>query len=97
MQFIAENTEELIFVSKRVKPQDPPLVLGSNEIARKTEHIHLDTILDEKLNFKIHIREAIIKFLSRYVSREVLDQIYKFFIRPILIMVTSFTTKMTHK
>ena len=48
-------------------------------------------ILDEKLNFKSHIREAIIKprrgigmikFLSRYVSREVLNQIYKLFIGP---------------
>ena len=48
-------------------------------------------ILDEKLSFRNHIREAIIKttrsiamikFLSRYVSREVLDQIYKLFLRP---------------
>ena len=48
-------------------------------------------ILDGKLNFMSHIRETIIKarrgiwmikFLSRYVSHEVPDQIYKLFIRP---------------
>ena len=48
-------------------------------------------ILDEKLDFKSHIREAIIKarkgigmikFLAKYVSRTILDQIYKLYIRP---------------
>ena len=48
-------------------------------------------ILDSKLNFQSHIRETIIKarrgigiirFLSKYVSRDVLDQIYKLYVRP---------------
>ena len=48
-------------------------------------------IFDSELNFQIHIREAIIKpwrgiriirFLSKYVSRGVLDQIYKLYVRP---------------
>ena len=48
-------------------------------------------ILDSKLNFHSHIREAIIKarrgigiirFLSKYVSRDVLDQIYKLYVLP---------------
>ena len=48
-------------------------------------------ILDSKLNFHSHIRETIIKarrgigiirFLSKYVSRDVLDQIYKLYVRP---------------
>ena len=48
-------------------------------------------ILDYKLNFQSHIKEAIIKakrgigiirFLSKYVSRDVLDQIYKLYVRP---------------
>ena len=47
--------------------------------------------LDSKLNFQSHIREAIIKarrcigiirFLSRYVYRDVLDQIYTLYVRP---------------
>ena len=48
-------------------------------------------ILDSKLNFKSHIREAILKaqrgiallkHLSKFVSREVLDQTYKLYVRP---------------
>ena len=91
MQFNAQKTEEVIFSTKKVKPQHPPLSLGSEEIVRKTEHKHLGMILDEKLDFKSHIREAIIKarkgigmikFLAKYVSRTILDQIYKLYIRP---------------
>ena len=91
MLFNVEKTKEVIFSSKRSKPQHAPLKLESEEIARKTEHKHLGMILDENLNFKSHIREAIlkvrrgigmIKLLSNYVSRNVLDQIYKLYIRP---------------
>ena len=48
-------------------------------------------ILYSKLSFQSHVREAIIKarkgigiirFLSKYVSRDVLDQIYKLYVRP---------------
>ena len=47
--------------------------------------------LRENLNFLSHIREAIgkarrgigmIRFLSKYVARDVLDQIYKLYVRP---------------
>ena len=91
MLFNVEKTKEVIFSSKRSKPQHPALNLGNDVIARKTEHKHLGMILDENLNFKSHIREAIlkarrgigmIKFLSKYVSRNVLDLIYKLYIRP---------------
>ena len=48
-------------------------------------------ILDSKLDFQSHIKEAIqkarrgigiIRYLSKYVSRDVLDQIYKLYVRP---------------
>ena len=47
-------------------------------------------ILDHKLDFKSHIREAILKarrgigllkYLLKYVARDVLDQVYEIFIR----------------
>ena len=50
-------------------------------------------ICDSKLNFQNHIKKTIIKtmrgigiirFLSRHVSRDVLDQIYKLCVRPYL-------------
>ena len=47
-------------------------------------------ILDETVNFAEHIKEALIKarraigiirFLSKYVHRDVLDQMYKLYVR----------------
>ena len=57
----------------------------------KAEHRHLGMILDSKLTFLSHIKEAIVKarrgigiirFLSKYVARDVLYQIYKLYVRP---------------
>ena len=67
------------------------MFFNGSEVAVKTEHKHLGMILDSKLSFQSHFREAIIKarkgigiicFLSKYVSRDVLDQIYKLYVRP---------------
>ena len=69
----------------------PPLRLGNEEITSKTEHKHLGISLDPKLSFKSHVNEAILKarrgigligHLSQYVSRDVLDQMYKLYVRP---------------
>ena len=81
----------MIFSVKRTKTEHPYLNLGLDEVARKDEHKHLGLILDSKLDFKSHIRQAIlkarrgigmIKYLSKYVSRDVLDQVYKLYVRP---------------
>ena len=91
MEFNAIKTEEVIFSAKRIKPHHPNLFLGDTEVERKSEHKHLGLILDSKLNFQSHIREAIMKarrgigiirYLSRYVSRDILDQVYKLYVRP---------------
>ena len=91
MEFNATKTEEVIFSAKRIKPQHPNLFLGDTEVERKSEDKHLGLILDSKLNFQSHIREAIMKarrgigiirYLSRTVSRDVLDQVYKLHVRP---------------
>ena len=59
-------------------------------MVKRDEHAHLGMTLDFKLNFNCHVREAIIKarrgigiirYLSEYVSRDVLDQICKLYIR----------------
>ena len=91
MKFNADKTEEVLFSCKRNKPTHPTLKLGSSDIIAKIEHKHLGRILDSKLNFQSHIREVIVKarrgigmirYLSKYVSREVLDVIYKLHVRP---------------
>ena len=91
MVFNASKTEEVNFSTKRIKPSCPTLFLGNTEIERKSEHKHLGMILDSRLNFQSHICEAImkarrgigiIKYLSKHVSRDVLDQVYKPYARP---------------
>ena len=67
------------------------MFLNGYKVVVKTQHTHLGMILDSKLKFQGHIREAIIKarrgigiirYLSKYVSRDILDQIYKLFVVP---------------
>ena len=91
MQCNAEKTEEILFSVKRLPLVHPPLRLGNEEITRKTEHKHLGILLDSKLSFRSHVSEAIMKarrgiglirHLSQYVSRDVLDQMYKLYVRP---------------
>ena len=52
---------------------------------------HLGFFLDSRLNFRKHVAEkaktankglGMLRFLSRYVDRRVLDQIYKMYVRP---------------
>ena len=91
MHFNSDKTEELLFSVKKLRPVHPPLRLGNEDITRKTEHKHLGMILDSKLSCKSHVSEAILKarrgiglirHLSQYVSRDVLDQMYKLYVRP---------------
>ena len=78
MKFNTEKTEEVISSAKGVKPIHPPLSFGNDDVARMSEHKHLGMILDSKLDFQSHRKEAIQKarqgigitrFLSNYVSR----------------------------
>ena len=56
------------------------------------ENKHLGMILDSKLDFSAHVKEAIVKarrgigmirrYMAKYVSRDVCDQIYKLYVRP---------------
>ena len=80
---------QVIFSQKKEVLAHPPVFF--NEAVVKAEHKHLGMILDSKLSFQSHVREAIIKamkgigiirFLSKYVSGNVLDQIYKLYVRP---------------
>ena len=79
------------FSQKKEAVAHPPVFFNGSEVVVKAEHKHLGMILDSKLSFQSHVREAIIKarkgigiirFLSKYVSRDVLDQIYKLYVRP---------------
>ena len=82
---------QIIFSVKKVKPNHPPICFNGKEVVAKTEGKYLGFILDKQLNFNAHLKEVIgkakrgtgvIKFMSRYVTRDVLDQMYKLCVRP---------------
>ena len=83
--------KELLFSIKNLRPVHLFLRLGNEEIISKTQPKHPGMILDSILSFKSHVIEAILKarwgiglirYLSQYVSRDVLDQMYKLYVRP---------------
>ena len=94
MQFnpdITKQAIEVIFSTKYKKENHPPLFFSGIPVARNDSTKHLGFYLDEKLSFKKHISEAIIKakrgvsllkFLSRYLNRTKLDLAFKMHVRP---------------
>ena len=94
MQFNPDKSKQavqVIFSQKRIKPTHPALCFDENQVVIKKEQKHLGLNFDSGLTFHSHLREKIIsarrgigviRFLSKYVSRDVLDQMYKLYVRP---------------
>ena len=88
---INKQAIQVIFYQKKIKSVHPPLFFNDSPVTVKEEQKHLGMILDSNLNFHSHTREKIIsarrgigviRYLSKYVSRDVLDQMYKLYVRP---------------
>ena len=86
-----KQAEQLIFSRKKLPQNHPPVYFQGTPVTLVEEHKHLGIILDKKLSFSAHIKEVLskanrgigmIKFLSRYLPRSSLDQIYKLHVRP---------------
>ena len=86
-----KQAEQVIFSTKVFKAEHPVIYFCGSEVETVPHHKHIGLTLDETLNFVEHIKEAIIKarrgigiirFLSKYVHRDVLDQMYKLYVRP---------------
>ena len=58
---ITKQAIEVIFTSKYKKLVHPPLDFNGVPVARECSTKHLGVILDERLTFREHIKEAIIK------------------------------------
>ena len=94
MQFNPDKTKQavkVIFSQKRIKPTHPPLYFNENQAVIKKEQKHFGFIFDSGLTFYSHLREKIIsarrgigviRFLSKYVSRDVPNQMHKLYVRP---------------
>ena len=82
---------ELIFSRKKNEIDHPVVLFNDTAVKKVIEHKHLGIVLDSKLSFNAHIKAAIsktrkgigmLKFLSRYLPRHTLDQLYKLHVRP---------------
>ena len=63
MQFDVNKTEEVVFSCKKIKPFHPHLLLGNDEVERKSQHKHLGMQLDSELNFLSHIMRRLFELL----------------------------------
>ena len=82
---------ELIFSTKRVEMNHPEICFNNIPVMKVDEHKHLGIILDSKLSFSAHIKAAIsktrkgvglLKYLSKYLPRHTLNELFKLYVRP---------------
>ena len=93
MQFYPDKNWQaiqVIFSQKKDAVIHLSVFFIGSDIAVKMEHKHLNMIPDSNLNFQSQLRKAIIKarkgigiirYISRYVPRDIIDQIYKLYVR----------------
>ena len=88
---ITKQAIEVIFSCKDKKPEHPELSFNGIPIARKPFTKQMGVYLDDRLNFSKHVKEkveiarkglSLLKFLSKYVDRNVLSLSYKMYVRP---------------
>ena len=89
----SKPAEEVIFSRKRKEESHPVISLNNIEVERTPYQKHLGLLLDEKLNFKQHVDNAILKInkgisfikkLRHSLPRKSLLTIYKAFLRPLI-------------
>ena len=87
----SKQAEAVIFSRKTSIQLHPVLTFDNSPVIKTTHHKHLGLILDEKLNFKEHLKEkmskayrciAVLRKLQNIIPRNSLLTIYKSFIRP---------------
>ena len=82
---------ELLFSKKKIKDNHPEVFFDKTPVMKAEEHKHLRIILDSKLTFSAHIKSSIsksrkgiglLKYLSKYLPRHTLNELYKLYVRP---------------
>ena len=90
------DSNEFEKLSKEIYPpmlelKNPAMSFNNVPVKRDCEAKHLGVILDDKLNFRRHISDKIkvankglglLKFLSRYATRDKISLMYKIYVRP---------------
>ena len=81
---------EVIFSRNPTTVNHPAIYFNDTQVTRANEHKHLSIILDSKLSFSRHIESAIskprqgvgmLRFISRYLPRKTLNELYKLYVR----------------
>ena len=82
---------ELTFSRKRTEIDHLAILFNSIPVKKVSEHKHLGIILDSRLSFSAHIKSAIsktrkgiglLKYVSKYLPRHTLNELYKLYVRP---------------
>ena len=82
---------EVIFSRKNKAVDHPVIIFNNTPVKEVDEHKHLGMFLDSKLSFSSHIKEVIsktrkgigmLKYLSKYLPRHTLNELYKLYVRP---------------
>ena len=93
MQFNPDKNKQaiqVIFSHRKSKPSHPPLIFNGSKVVTFDEHRHLGFPFDSRLSFLRHYgnnhegthRGRNYSIYVKYVSRDVLDQMYKLYVRP---------------
>ena len=82
---------EVIFSTRRIEMNHPEIRFNNIPVMKVDEYKHLGMIRDSKLSFSAHIKAAIaktrkgvglLKFLSKYLPRHTLNELFKLYLRP---------------
>ena len=82
---------DVTFSITKVLADHQPVLFNGNPVIKMNEHRHLGIRLDSKLSFATHIQSimircrrgiGIMKFLSKYLPRNTLTELYKLHVRP---------------
>ena len=88
---LSKQAVEVTFSKKRSPVNHPAIFFNDVPVKKVQEQKHLGIILDSKLSFASHINAAIsksrkgigmLRFLSKYLPRHTLNEMYKLYVRP---------------
>ena len=87
----AKQAVEVTFSRKRITVDHPRILFIDTPVLKAEEHKHLGIVLDSRLSFARHIQTIITKsrqgtgmlrFLSKYLPRQSLNELYNLYVRP---------------
>ena len=82
--------KNIFTTEKEISVDHPPIIFNEVKVMKVDEHKNLGVVLDSRLTFSSHIRSAIngarrgtgmLPFLSNYLPRQTLNELYKLFVR----------------